>query len=333
VRRGLVVAVVVALSRDAAADKHLAQGRAAVAAANFGDAQALLTAALTSGAYGPSEVADIYRLSGITQASVGDSDKATDAFAHLVALSPDEQLPPGTSPRVLQPFAAARAQLAGRALRAKVNRDGSHLTVTIAEDPLAMVDGVRVTVSVDGKTPLQIPSVATPPTFVAEVPTEANTQIDAELVDQYGNRLAALPPVVVVSAANPPAPPPVAGVAVVRPVPVAQPIYLRWYVYAAPTALALGIATGFGIATQSAISDLNAVLADAPHHTFAQAVALQQRADRDANDANVTFAIAGAFAAATAAVAAYDFLRPRHRERLAAVPTRGGAAVSCQVRF
>src|SRR4051812_5511561 len=80
--RGLValVASVMFAGRALAAPDPLAQARAAVAASDYVAARPALVAALEAGGRGPDELAEIYRLTGVVAAALGDARAATDAF-------------------------------------------------------------------------------------------------------------------------------------------------------------------------------------------------------------------------------------------------------------
>src|SRR5262245_53331393 len=89
------------------ADDPLAQARKAVAESDYVSARPALSAALDRGGRGPEELIEIYRLTGIVEAALGDPRAATEAFTRLFALSPRAALPEGTSPKIRRPFDAA----------------------------------------------------------------------------------------------------------------------------------------------------------------------------------------------------------------------------------
>jgi tetratricopeptide (TPR) repeat protein len=324
------------------AEARLDGARAQIANSDYGNAQPLLAEALASGEYRRDDLVELYKLTGIAAGALGDTDAATDAFAHALALAPDTQLPPGTSPKIKRPFTAAAQQLAGRTLRATARaRRGAAATdrepadtlaLVLDDDPLAMVVGAVVTIVVDRAAPRVVtaPRATSTSAITVALPAGDHVEVRAALVDARGNRLLELAPITL---EHPPAPTGVAPATLTAS--AAAPIYLRWYTYAAPTAVALAFAVGYGLATRSATNDLSALLADAPRHTYAQALAIDDRAHRDAHDASVAFGITAGFAAVTAAVATYDVLRarPRRTEQLTIAPTRGGAAIACEVAF
>ena len=320
----------------ASADDSLAQARKAVAESDYGAARPALVAALDAGGRGPDELAEIYRLTGIVAAALGDARGASDAFTHLLALTPRATLPDGTSPKITRPFdAAARYVASHGALEVKLETRAAPpaITLVVASDPLSMVATARVVFTVDGGAERsQDAEVGSERT---EVALPAGRRIDARIaaLDVHGNRLAEIgsrdvpvviigeaPPVVVAPApAPPPRPPPV-----VRAAP--RPVYLRWWPYAAAGALTLG-ATGYlALAARSATDDLDRILADSAHHRFGDATAVEDRARRDVLLTNIGLGVTGALAIAAGAL---YLIGPRDRveTRFAVVPLAGGGAL------
>jgi hypothetical protein len=305
---------------DPAADQ-LRRARATLEASNYGDAQPLLAAALASGAYGPADVAELYELTGIATAALGDAAKATDAFERALALMPSTALNRGASPRIARLFAAAKQQLAGRALHATVDSGPESLRLTIEDDPLSMVVGAQVESLAD---PVWQPVVArTANTIEIALPPGGYR---TALVDAQGNRLAELRPITITDHIN--------RIERAGETPDHDaPLWTRWYTYAAPAAAAFALAAGFGVAAQNRTDNLSALLAMAPHYTYPEAQLLYNRARGDAVDANVLFAVGGALAAATAATVVYDLFDRHRAERLAILPTSTGATIACRLAF
>jgi hypothetical protein len=318
---------------DAAADQ-LRRARAALDASNYGDARPLLADALASGANDPAEVAELYKLTGITAAALGDDTAATDAFARALAIMPSTTLERGTSPKITRPFAAARQQLAGRALRAHASAASDTLVVVITDDPLSMVTGARVELRGNAAPPQTVASARAGDEVDVALPRGQWVEARAALVDARGNRLAELAPVAIGFRGNR-----VNALASEGAVDGGKnhlggdPLYLRFYTYAAPSAVAFALAAGFGVAARDRTDNLSALLAMAPHYTYPEAQLLYNRARSDALDANVLFAVGGVLAAATAATLAYDLLGHRRAERLALLPTPAGATITCRLAF
>jgi tetratricopeptide (TPR) repeat protein len=317
----LVVALLPALAYAEPAGDQLRRARAALDASNYGDARALLVDALASGAYGPGEVAELYELTGVAAAALGDANAATEAFERALELAPTTTLKSGMSPKITRPFAAAEQQLAGHSLHAFARVHDGTLAIAIDDDPLAMVAGARVQ---NAAAPAGKAIAAARTGDDIAVPLAPGSYRVA-LVDAHGNRVLDLAPVAVVAR--------VVATAPTSPPDDESPLYLRWYTYAIPTAVVFGLAAGFGVAAQNHTDNLSTVLADAPHYTYPEAQLLYNRARSDAQDANVLFAVGGVLAAATAATLVYQLVDRHHPERLAILPAPSGATVSCRLAF
>src|ERR1043165_6181564 len=110
----LAAMLILAVSRPASADA-LADARKAIDGSDYVTARPLLEAALKSGTQGPSELAEIYQLTGIVDGALNDPGGAQVAFGKWLALDPKGTLPKGTSPKFVRPFdsAAAKAKKTG----------------------------------------------------------------------------------------------------------------------------------------------------------------------------------------------------------------------------
>src|SRR3569623_2395803 len=113
--RGLAVLAVLALVGSARADS-LGDARKAVDNSDYLTARSLIEKALDDGTASPADLADIYRIKGIVEAALGNTAAATTAFGKWLALDPKAELPPGTSPKITRPIAAAQTQAAPRVL-------------------------------------------------------------------------------------------------------------------------------------------------------------------------------------------------------------------------
>lgn len=323
------------LAGVAAADDPLAQARKAVAESDYVAARPALVAALDAGGRGPDELAEIYRLTGIVAAALGDARGASDAFTHLLALSPRATLPEGTSPKITRPFDAAGRYIASHgALEVKLETRASPpaITLVVVSDPLSMVATARAVFIVDGGAERsQDVEVASERT---EVALPAGRRIDARIaaLDVHGNRLVEIGsrevPVVIVGEAPPvvapPRPPPPRSVPVVHAAP--RPVTLRWWPYAAAGALALGATSYFALAARSETDDLDRIVADSAHHRFGDATAVEDRARRDVLLTNIGLGVTGALALA-AGVLYLTAPRDRVEARVAVVPLAGGGAI------
>ena len=331
---------------DEPEDADLARARAQLDASDYLAARDSLAAALAAGRSGPAELAEIYRLSGQVAGALGQPAAAEDFFRRLLALAPRATLPPGTSPKMARPFAAARAWAKDHdPLRVKVETAAAPpaLTLVVLSDPHGMVASARATVRVAGRPEATVEGAGRDRIELA-LPRAARIDVLLAGLDEHGNRLVELGtadvPIVVVGAEERPAPPDAKPRPAVPPAPPPPPrrraLYARWWLWGGA---ALGFAAAgawFGLAARGAIDDLEALNADSQNHRFEEALDVEDRARRDLLLFDVAAAAAGA--CAVAAVLLY-LTEPRAeppragRARVAPAPARGGAAVLVEIRF
>jgi hypothetical protein len=337
--RGLLLALL--LTEGVAwADDSLAQARKAVAESDYAAARSQRMAARDAGGRSPDETAELYRLTGIVSAALGDTKAATEAFSRLLAVSPKAALPAGTSPKIKRPFDAAGRYVASHGgLEVKLDTSAAPpaITVELVGDPLHMVARARVAFRVDGGAEQTRESaVATRRTALA---LPAGRRIDARVavLDDHGNRLVELGtrdvPVVILGEARPapvvaaaarPATPAVIAPRDAAPI-GSRPVYLRWWPYAAGAVVLGGAAGYFGLAARTDTDALNRLNADSVHHTFREARAVEDRGHRHALYANIGLGAAGAFAL-TAGVMYLLAPRAHVEPRVIAVATASGGA-------
>ncbi len=320
----------------------LAQAHKAVAESDYGAARPALIAALAGGGRSPEELAEIYRLTGIVEAALGNTRAATEAFTRLLALAPRATLPAGTSPKIKRPFdAAARYFTDGKAplaLTIETSARPPSITLVRVSDPLQLVARARVTFAVDGGPERTQEAAATQRTVIA---LPVARRIDARIValDVHGNRLSeigslAVPivivgdaPAVAVAAKAPVAAPVTPGVRVGRERSTRSvPLYRRWWPYAGVSVAFGGAAAYFGWAARSETRELERLNASSERHTFAEARAVEDRARRDLGFANIGLIAAGVFAITAGAMYVWT-PRGDSDARVTAVPVSGGGAV------
>jgi predicted RNA-binding Zn ribbon-like protein len=277
------------------ADDPLAVARKAVAESDYVAARPALIAALDAGGRGRDDLLEIYRLTGIVEAALGDVRAATEAFTHLLALSPTAALPAGTSPKITRPFDAAAQYVASHGaldVKAELRAGAPVVMLVVASDPLNMVATARVVSTVDGGPERSADiAVASERTDIA---LSAGQRIRARVaaLDVHGNRLVEIAVVREPVTAQVQAPARTARVVRAEP----RPVYLRWWPYAAAGVAVLGAAGYFGLAARSETDDLQRIIADSAHHTYGDARAVEDRARRDVLFANIGFGVAGALA-------------------------------------
>lgn len=314
------------------ADEPLAQARKAVAESDYVAARPVLAAALDAGGNSPEDTAEIYRLTGIVDAALGDAKAATEAFKHLLALSPKATLPVGTSPKITRPFeAAARSFSSSPQLELKIETEAAPPTIilVVLSDALGMVAKAHVVYSVDRgpeRTKVVVASERT------EIALPEGQRIDARVtaLDRHGNRLVEIGsqevPIVIVGPAGP------APVATRPDAPVVgtprspgPPVYRRWWPYAAASGVFAGAAGYFAWQVRSDANELERLTADSARHTFGEAKAVEDRGRRNALFTNIGLGVAGAFAIAAGAMYVFS-PRETFETRVSAVPVPGGGA-------
>jgi hypothetical protein len=324
----LVVVALVLIEGTARADDALERARRAVAASDYVAARAELGAARDAGDHSPGDTTELYRLSGIVEAALGDSEAATTAFIHLLALSPGATMSAGTSPKIRQPFDAAVRYFADRPpLRVKTETRAAPpaISLIVGSDPLGMVARVRVVYAVDRGFERTKDVAAAQRTDIA-LPAGGRIDVRVAALDAHGNRLIEIGskenPIVILSAppvvVAPIAPPP-------RPVAALRPVYLHWWPYAAATAVFGGATAYFWWSAYSDARDLQRVSLDHSEQS-PEFRSLKDHGERATLFTNIGLGVTGAFALATGVL----FLtRPRaHAEvRVTAVPVAAGGAL------
>jgi len=339
------MALVVLLAHGSAAQAGpLDDAKVAVESSDYLKARAALTEALTSGANGRAELAEIYRLSGIVAGALGDAKAATAAFQRAFALSPKLELPPGTSPKITRPFTAAQnlaKQGAPLEIRSETGADPPSVTVIVVADPLSMIARVRVAVVADGKPEQSFDRPGSERTTV-ELPAGARLDVRIAVVDEHGNRLAELGsrevPIVVLGKA----PPRPSGGAVAvqtrvavppRPARSPRPLYLKWWLWGGGAALFGAAAAYFGVDAVLAQRDLEALNERSIEHTFDEAKDLERRARRDLLFTNIGLGAAGVLAVGATILYLTEPRPARGERRVSVAPLRGGGALVLGGRF
>lgn len=325
----VATAITWCVASSVAAGPALDRARAALDDLRYEDAAAALDEALREGGNSPEATAEIYQLMGEVAASRGDRARAVDAFDHLLALAPGATLREGVSPKLTEPFDAARARAGERAplgLRCAVA--AGSVEVEVAADPLGMAaaayqsgGGSVETAELDGAAAL----IVVADTVVVEY---------VGLLDEHGNRLVAVAAVeceqelIAPSRRGARRAEPRAGRSVVG----------HWALWGG---VAVGFAAAgayFGLDARAKVDELERLVADSAAHDFGEARAVEDDARRSALYANIGFASAGV-AAVVAGVLLY---RDRHRDRerapdrgISVTPTvgRGSAGIGVGLRF
>ncbi len=331
---GITLAALVALAGTARADDApLDEARRDVDNSDYLPARTHLSAALAAGNASPDELAEIYKLTGIVEAAVGDASIAQGAFAKWIALDPKAALPAGTSPKITRPFEAARKKAGKLEVKTETSAEPPSITLVVVSDPIGIVRA-RVHVSADGKREQKLERDGKDKITV-ELPRGKRLDLRVEALDEHGNEVAVLGsrevPIVITGAEgeqhedhheqqhevkvtkHAPAPP-------------AEPrswyaSHRTWGIATAVAALATG---AFAYLTYSDISDLNHLNATSLDHPYSDAQSVESRARRDLFITDVGAGLTGAFAIGTAIL---YLTRPQQEQvQVTAVPARGGGA-------
>jgi len=284
------------------ADQDLAEARRLQAALDYEGALAVVDKAIAHGGADPDRLAELHLLGGELAAGLDHPDVATDHFARLLALKPGVRLPDGTSPKITEPFDAARGK---NVPPLHVTPTYIHGVVTIVADadPLHLVRGMEVHIinqlgAAD--------EVSEPSSLRIVLPTGARaTEVHA--LDEYGNR------VWLGAISEPP------------PVPVTVKWYDNWKTYA----IAGIVATAFGLYAWQKLSNdqdaWDALREDDGQHDFTELDKLRANGDKWALAANISFGLAAALAITTAVEAIRH--RPRPDDRVGLRLTSGPGSV------
>ena len=348
--RGVALALALVLLEGAAwADDALAQASAAVAASDYIAARAALVTAQVAGDHSPDDTAEMYRLSGVVEAALGNAQAATEAFTRLLALVPKAKLPPGTSPKITRPFEAARSYYTSHApleLKVETAAKPPAITLVVVSDPVRMVARARAVYAID-RGPERIKEVAVEGRTDIALPPGKRIDVRVTALDVHGNRLVEIgskevpiviigepAPVVAAPGPAPGAPPPLrpaprtVELAPREPAPrelAPRPVYLRSWPYGLATAAFAGATAYFWWSAYSDARDLQRVALDHPVDS-PEFQRLEDRGERATLITNIGFGATGACALAAGVL---YLTRPRARTetRITAVPVHAGGAL------
>lgn len=330
--------VVIACPLTARADA-LADARAAVDGSDYPTAKTSLEAALRAGTAGPSELAEIYKLTGIVEGALNNAQAATTAFAKWLSLDPKASLPAGTSPKFMRPFEAAQQQAVKRGqVQAKAETEDEPPTVTlvVANDPHKLIAGAKVYFRVDKRAEQALRGDLEGGKVTIELETGKRIDLRLHAVDQYGNRVLELgtkdvPLVITSSGTTKVIIDPKDGELVKKPAspPGERPWYATWWVWGIATGVSAGVTGFFGWRTKVAIDDLDTLNANSYVHRWSEAQDVETRAERNVLITNIGLGVTGALAVGTVV---FYLLRPTSDDtesepRAAITPIPGGGAV------
>jgi tetratricopeptide (TPR) repeat protein len=335
--RAVAVALAIAMYVAPAAARadesnHLATARQHLAALKYEQALHALEKALYSGKHGPEDMKAIYRMMGEIQAALGQQQEADRNFRSLLALDPAAELTRGISPKILQPFQAAKVSC-------KVDAAAASVVLEVQADPADLVGGARVIYRLADGSEQTIEATGRG-SHTLRVPTTEPVTLICAALDEHGNRLSEIgswrEPLRLEPARPEPQPDvPAAAVAAPRREAPAPPLYGRWYVWTAATVLAAGGGGYFAWEAGQAEEELERLNQNSPDHSFSEAEAIEKRGKRNALFANISFGAAGAFAIAAVVSRVLEPDAPAAEGSTALAPLllEQGAGLSVAVTF
>ncbi len=287
----VVVAVAIAGGRIASAQPRdpLDEARALELSLDYERALVIVDREIARGAASTvARLVELHVLAGRLAAGLDHPEVAEAHFAIVLALAPGLQLPDGTSPKLTQPFDAARTRAVPFVI--ELERDGHVITAKHGDDPAHVFGGIRVALVPVSGAPAELvayaPAITVPPNRVAAY---------AIAIDEHGNAICESK-----TFAAPPAPLPLS------PIPVAEattPIYARWTTWAIATAGALAISGACTWRFEVAQDDWNQLEA-AGGHDYTQLADIESRGRTWGIAADVGFGVAAAAGIATIVVLA-----------------------------
>jgi hypothetical protein len=277
----VVVVVVGAVTRTASAQPRdpLDEARALEVSLDYERALVIVDREIARGAAATvSRLVELHVLAGRLAAGIDHPDVAEAHFAIALALAPGMQLPDGTSPKLTQPFDAARARSVPFVV--ELEQTDHAIVAKLGDDPALVFGGIRVAL---------VPVSGEPAELVAHGPTIA-VPIDrvaayAIAIDEHGNAISEAK----TFAAPVPVPLPPSRLVAVAP----TPIYARWPTWAIATAGALAVAGACTWRFEAAQDDWNQLEA-AGGHDYTQLADIESRGRTWGIAADVGFGVAAA---------------------------------------
>jgi hypothetical protein len=319
---------------------HLARARQEIEKLQYDSARASLERALKAGNSSPAETREILLLAAEVAATLGDRSAAEKHYRTLLTLEPAAQLPPGASPKLARPFAAARTAMRGRGVVAvQPEQSGGAspmVTLVVLSDPLQLVAGARVRCQTSSGATSTLVAKGTR-RITLSLPRAARIEVMLSALDRHGNRLVDLGPFVVTgpaeaaSSAESPRSAPLSPLP--SPTGPRAPLFPRWVLWTAGvTTLMLASAITFGELSQSTQHDIDSMTAHSRQHTYSELLAAKRRGDWEVIVANASI---GAAAAGAAVLATYYLLRFRRqiKAKVFGVPAPAGAMLQLHSTF
>ena len=113
-------------------------------------------------------------------------------------------------------------------------------------------------------------------------------------------------------------------------------MYARWWRWGSGALVAAGATAYFAVQLQADEDEWRAIKRTSQEHTYAEALEVQERGERNARYGNIAFGASAALAAVSVGLLVRDLVRRRRDDSRAAVgaaPLPGGAAASVRISF
>jgi hypothetical protein len=265
-----VVLLLAVGAMTAHAEDPLAEAKRLEAALDYNAALIIVDRTIAQGGATRDELVVLHLFAGKLAAGLDRAEVAQDHFARALALAPTSTFPEGTSPKITEPFDAARTRTVPLRVTETVERGA--IAITAGTDPLGLVVGIAVTL--DGGNELREPRA-----LRVALPDGARaTEVSA--LDAYGNR--------VWSASITERATPSEAATTLR------PLYARWPLWASTAAVALAAGGVCAWKFDSAQDEWDRGKADGL--AFSRLEAIEDRGRRWGLAANISFGVAAASA-------------------------------------
>jgi hypothetical protein len=321
----LAAAIVLAAAVPAHADDGaaiLGSAQKAIDDIDYESARSLTDQALATGTLRASELARAHLLAGQVEAALGNDAGARDHFARALVIG-DVKLPSGQSPKITQPFEAARAQvkaLGPARLAFDVAREREVTVVTVINDPLHLVASVHASLAPGGD------SEEVGSRMELHVAQNAAAVATITLRDDHGNELVTRTEKLEAQALTATATTSAPTTETTHSLPAA----VRWPTWAGVAVVGGVAAVYFSYKVGKDKSDLDALNASSSMHSFDEARAIEDRGRKDSLFTNVSIGIT--LAAVAAAVVTYA-IDDTHVVEVRPVASPGAAGASVAIRF
>lgn len=266
----LSLLLVGALEPAATTPPGLREAQDLAAHLRYEEAAARAKRALQEGGLRRQEVLLAYRIIAESSAAMGDLRDATDAFTSVLELDPAYELPVRASPRLVAPFGAAKAKLAGQALQlaTQSGRTGEQMQVVIkvTGDVQSLLGGARVR-GVDGTA---FGLVKSPEESGAWEFEGRGDSYFATLLDRFGNEL-------LVQQGQPAALPDLSAVTPPATVPQRKPVIRPATLLGTVALIAVGSGVYFAVARANTAHSLQRMTETPSDYYFRDATAAQQK--------------------------------------------------------